>query len=128
MKRVFKTRTFTRWMLKAGLSDSMLCKAVSEMESGLLDADLGGCVLKKRIALPGRGKRGGARTIVATSLGDRWFFLYGFGKNERSNIDKSELRLFQEVAAELLRLDERQTAVALSAGEIEEVCHDNDQA
>jgi hypothetical protein len=130
MKKVFRTRTFTRWMLKADLSDSMLCKAVSEMKNGLIDADLGGYVLKKRVALPGpgRGKRGGARTIVATSLGNRWFFLYGFGKNERANIDKSELRLFQEMAAELLGLDDRQIAVALSAGEIEEVCHDNDQA
>lgn len=128
MKEVFRTRAFTRWMLKAGLSDSMLCKAVSEMESGLIDADLGGYVLKKRVALPGRGKRGGARTIVATNLENRWFFLYGFGKNERANIDKSELRLFQEVAAELLGLDDRQIAVALSAGEIEEVCHGNDQA
>ena len=95
MKKVFRTRTFTRWMLKAGLSDSMLCKAVSEMESGLVDADLGSYVLKKRVALPGRGKRGGARTIVATKQGSHWFFLYGFGKNERSNIDKSELRFLQ---------------------------------
>jgi len=128
MKRVFRTRTFTRWMLKAGLSDSMLCKAVSEMESRLVDAGLGSYVLKKRIALPGRGKRGGAWTIVATKQGSHWFFLYGFGKNERSNIDKSELRFLQEVAAELLGLDDRQIAVALSTSEIEEACHGNDQA
>ncbi len=127
MKRVFRTRTFTRWMLKAGLSDSMLCKAVSEMESGLVDADLGSYVLKKRVALPGQGKRGGARTIVTTKQGSHWFFLYGFSKNERSNIDKSELRFLQEVAAELLGLDDRQIAVALSTSEIEEVCHGNDQ-
>lgn len=114
-------------MRKAGLSDGMLCKAVSEMESGLIDADLGGCVLKKRVAVPGRGKRGGARTIVATNLGNRWFFVYGFGKNERANIDKSELRVFQEVAVELLGLDDRQITVALSAGEIKEVCYGNGQ-
>jgi len=84
--------------------------------------------VKKRVALTGRGKRGGARTIVATNFGDRWFFLYGFGKNERANIHQDELKLFQEVAKELLGLDDRQIANALSAGEIAEVFHGNDEA
>jgi hypothetical protein len=128
MRRVFRTRTFTRWMQKAGLADDSLVQAVSEMAQGLVDADLGGNVVKKRVALPGRGKRGGARTIVATNLGDRWFFLYGFGKNERANIDRDELKFFQEVAKELLGFDDRQIAKALSAGEIVEVLHGNDEA
>ncbi|MFZ5615533.1 MAG: type II toxin-antitoxin system RelE/ParE family toxin [Pseudomonadota bacterium] len=128
MRRVFRTRTFTRWMHKAGLPDDSLIQAVSEMAQGLVDADLGGNVVKKRVALPGRGKRGGARTIVATNLGDRWFFLYGFGKNERANIDRDELKLFQEVAKELLGFDDRRIANALSAGEIVEVLHGNDEA
>ena len=97
------------------------------MKDGLIDADLGGGVLKKRIALPGQGKRGGTRTIVATNLGSRWFFLYGFAKNERANIGERELRLFREVATDLLGLDDRQIAVALSSGEIEEICHDHNQ-
>lgn len=128
MRRVFRTRTFTRWMQKTGLADDSLVQAVSEMAQGLVDADLGGNVVKKRVALPGRGKRGGARTIVATNLGDRWFFLYGFGKNERANIDRDELKFFQEVAKELLGFDDRQIAKALSAGEIVEVLHGNDEA
>ena len=77
---------------------------------------------------PGQGKRGGARTIVATKMADRWFFLYGFDKNERANIDKDELKVLQEVAKELLELKDRQLAVALTAGEIMEVCNDNDKA
>ena len=80
------------------------------------------------MALPGQGKRGGARTIVATKGTDRWFFLYGFGKNERANIDKNELKVFQEVAKELLGLNDRQLATALVAGEIVEMCDDNDEA
>ena len=115
-------------MRKAGLSDDAICQAVSEMAQGLIDADLGGNVVKKRIGLPGQGKRGGARTIVATKMADRWFFLYGFGKNERPNIDKDELKVLQEVAKELLELKDRQLAVALTAGEIMEVCNDNDKA
>ena len=91
------------------------------MAGGLIDADLGSHVVKKRVALPGQGKRGGARTIVATKLAERWFFLYGFRKNERANIDKDELRALQEVAKELLGLDDRQLDIALQAGEIVEV-------
>ncbi len=125
MKGIFKTRTFARWMQKSALSDDALYRAVLEMAQGLVDADLGGCVVKKRIALPGRGKSGGARTIVATNRGDRWFFMYGFEKNERANIDKDELKFFQEVAKELLGFNEPQLAAALTAGEIMEVCDGN---
>ena len=125
MYRAFRTRTFSRWMDKADLTDAVLCKAVSEMARGLVDADLGGHVVKKRIALPGQGKRGGARTIVATKLSDRWFFLYGFGKNERANINQDELKVLQEAAKEFLEFNDRQLATALTAGEIVEICNDN---
>ena len=76
IKRVFKTRYFSRWFRKIGLSDVVLCQAVKEMEQGLIDANLGGGVVKKRLALPGGGKRGGARTLVATNKDNRWFFLF----------------------------------------------------
>ena len=82
--RIFKTRHFQRWMNKAGLSDEMLVVAVLEMVAGLVDADLGGGVLKKRIALSGRGKRGSVRTLIATRRADRWIFVFGFEKNQRS--------------------------------------------
>jgi len=98
------------------------------MAQGLIDADLGGNVVKKRIGLSGQGKRGGARTIVATKIADHWFFLYGFGKNERANIDKDELKVLQEVAKELLELNDRQLAAAMSRGEMMEACNDNDKA
>lgn len=127
MRRVLRTRTFTRWMRKAGLPDTALCRAVIEMAAGLIDADLGGHVVKKRIALPGQGKRGGARTLVATRLTDRWIFLYGFAKNERATIRDDELKALQEIASELLGLDERQLAVALAADELVEICDDDDE-
>ena len=68
MQRIFRTRTFSRWMRKAGVSDSDLTRAVDEMMQGLVAAGLGGHLLKKRVAVPGRGKRGGARTILATRM------------------------------------------------------------
>ncbi len=81
MWRIFKTRHFSRWMRKTDLTNAALSNAVSEMDAGLIDADLGGGVVKKRVSLPGRGKRGGARTLVATNKGNRWFFVFGFEKN-----------------------------------------------
>jgi hypothetical protein len=80
--RVFKTRTFGRSMKPSGITDRALWAAILEMAGGLIDADLGGHVVKKRVALPGQGKRGGARTIVATKLAERWFFLTA---SERTN-------------------------------------------
>lgn len=126
--RVFRTKTFSRWMRKSGLTDTALQLAVDEMTRGLIDADLGGHVIKKRVALAGRGKRGGARTIVATKFAERWFFLFGFGKNEQANIDKDELKFFQEVAKDFLALSDQQLQVALEMEELTEVFDDNDQA
>jgi hypothetical protein len=98
MRRTFKTRSFSRWRRKTELTDCTLCLAVEEMSRGLIDADLGGSVIKKRIALGGRGKSGGARTLVATNKGNRWFFVFGFEKNERANISDEELEALQSVA------------------------------
>ena len=100
MERVFKTRHFSRWMRKTELTNRALCHAVAEMAQGLVDADLGGGVVRKRVGLAGRGKRGGARTLVATNKGDRWFFVFGFEKNERANIADDELDALQNIATQ----------------------------
>lgn len=113
-------------MKKAPLDDQALTSAVAEMARGLVDADLGGDIVKKRVALPGQGKRGGARTIVATRMGDRWIFLFGFAKNDRSNISKDELRALREVANDLLELDSEQLEIAILKGELTEVCDGNE--
>ena len=119
--RTFKTRVFARWARKEGVADRALLAAVAEMESGLVDARLGGGLFKKRVGLPGGGKRGGARTIVAGNFRDRWIFLYGFAKNERENIDQKEERDLKRVAALLLGLDRAALGRLLEAGELLEV-------
>ncbi len=81
MKRVFKTKTFGRWANKV-LSDSALCQAAQEIELGLIEADLGGGLCKKRIALPGQGKSGSARTLVAKKHKEAIFFLAGREKSK----------------------------------------------
>lgn len=124
MRRVFKTKTFARWSRKARLPDSALCDAVEEMTNGLIDAELGGHVYKKRVPLPGRGKRGSVRTIVGTKLGDRWFFMFGFEKADRSTIDARELAVLQKVAAAFLAMDARLLSHAMVEGEITEICNE----
>jgi len=126
IKRVFKTRYFSRWFRKIGLSDVSLCHAVEKMEQGLIDANLGGGVVKKRLALPGRGKRGGARTLVATNKGDRWFFLFGFEKNERTNITAEELEGLRVITRQLLGMTSEQLDEAVRDGSLQEICYDQE--
>jgi hypothetical protein len=125
MARVFKTRYFSRWMRKTQLTDSALCAAISEMKSGLIDADLGGGVFKKRVALPGRGKSGSARSLVATQKAQRWFFVFGFEKNERDNINAAELEAVQQIAADLFRLTDQQLAAHITSKAITEICDEH---
>src|SRR5581483_11762489 len=127
MRRVFKTRHFARWARKAGLTDQALCEAVSEMEGGLIDADLGSYLVKKRISLPGRGKRGGARAIVATNLGSRWFYLVGFAKNEQANLTVEELEALKLLAEDLLSLSVSGLDTAVKARELKEICNDQEE-
>ena len=124
---VYKTRWFDRWARKEGLSTASLCAAVNEMSEGLIDADLGGGLVKKRIGRLGQGKSGGYRTLVATNKGNRWVFVFGFPKNERSNIDKDETEALKKLAAHLLSLTAQAVFKAQSAGELTEVdCDAND--
>lgn len=122
--RVFKTRSFERWASKASVTDAMLSNMVEQMERGLIDADLGGNLFKQRLALPGRGKSGGARTIVATRFAGMLVFLYGYEKSERDNIAKRELQLYQEIARVLLAMTEDEVAIAIALHKLTEVKHE----
>ena len=124
MRRVFKTRTFARWSRKAPVPDATLCAAVVEMSAGLVDADLGGRVYKKRVAMPGRGKSGGSRVLIGSNLGTRWFFLFGFQKHERATIDYRELAALQKAASVFLAMDQRALDGAIGAGELTEICNE----
>lgn len=124
MKRILKTRTFNRWMRKTLLTDTALLKAIDEMEQGLVDADLGGNVYKKRVALPGRGKSGSTRTLIATNRQDRWFFMFGFEKNDKENITQAELAYLQEVAQIFLGYSSDELQLAIAKGEFLEVYYD----
>jgi len=125
MTRVFKTRHFHRWMRKSELTDTSLCRAVQEMAASLIDADLGGGVVKKRVGLAGRGKRGGARTLIATNKGNRWFFVFGFETNERATISDEEQEALQDLAADLLARTGAQLDQSLADATLLEICHED---
>lgn len=112
-------------MRQTELSDEALYSAVIEMAQGLIDANLGGGIFKKRVGLSGRGKRGGARTLVATNKGNRWIFVYGFEKNERANISDGELEALKDIAAQLLARTGKQLDEALNDGSLTEICDDH---
>lgn len=124
--QVLVTKPFYRWMRKSKLSPSEIVGAAHEMVQGLIDVKLGGYLFKKRVALGGRGKSAGVRTIVATKFEQRWIFLFGFEKNERSNIDATELKVLQELASTLLDLSEQAVSVALSTGQLIELMESSD--
>jgi hypothetical protein len=93
---IYQTKGFNRFARKAKITAADLLDAVDRAHRGLIDADLGGGLIKQRIARPGQGKRGGHRGIVAYWVGDLAVFLFGFSKNELENIgpqDLADLRL-----------------------------------
>jgi hypothetical protein len=77
------------------------------------------------VGISGRGKRGGARTLVATNKGNRWFFVYGFEKNDRANISDDELEALKDLAEQLLARTGHQLAAALNDGSLMEICNDH---
>ena len=122
--RNFKTRSFAKWARKVRLDDATLDAAAKAIRQGIFEANLGGGVIKKRIPLAGRGKSGGARTIVAHRSGAHVFFMYGFAKNERDNINLKELEAFRLLSDNLLGLTATQLQTACAAKELIEVNHD----
>ena len=119
--RTFKTKAFMRFADKADLSDVALCRAVRDAERGLVAADLGGGVIKQRIARPGQGKSGGFRTLILFRAGTRAIFVHGFAKNEKDNIGKDELVALKRLAAELLAYDDKTLGRVIASGVLVEV-------
>jgi hypothetical protein len=119
--RIFKTRWFERYARKQKIGDAALVDAVARAEKGQVDADLGGEVIKQRIARPGQGKSGGYRTIIFFRRRARAVFIFGFAKSDRANINASEEKQFKEAAHHVLRLTEKQIEELLRNGDFVEV-------
>jgi len=125
--RVFKTKWFGRFARKERLSDQQLAEAVREVEKGLHDGDLGGGLIKKRMARAGEGKRGGYRTILVYRKGNRVVFVYGYAKSDKENLSPVELQAYQRLAQIYLRFNEADITKALQGGELQEVDNDDEK-
>lgn len=126
MADIFKRKDFARWQANEKLPDAVLCKAIIEMESGLIDADLGGCLYKKRIARPGSGKSSGYRTLLSARIGNRYVFLHGFPKSDKANITQDEKKALQFAAKVFLNLHSEALLKALHSGVLVEVYCEQD--
>jgi len=122
----YKTKVFARWAVKEKLGDVVLCQALQEVCDGLIDASLGGGLIKKRVAAFGRGKSGSYRTLIAFRSDERAIFLYGFGKNERDNIDEKEKRGLKLLAQQFLRFEETELRTADQKGVLIKVTCDDE--
>ncbi|HEV2987475.1 MAG TPA: type II toxin-antitoxin system RelE/ParE family toxin [Candidatus Angelobacter sp.] len=119
--RIFKSRWFQRFARKEAISDAVLRDTVARAARGQIDGDLGGEVIKQRIARPGQGRSRGYRTIIFFRRGIKAFFVYGFAKSQRANLDDDEKEQFKEAAKHVLALTETQLAEQLKKGDFMEV-------
>jgi hypothetical protein len=122
--KVFKTKEFIRFARRERVADSRLCEAVDRAMRGLVDADLGGGLIKQRIARQGQGRSGGYRTLMAFRFKHRAVFVHGFAKSERDNIGPDELEFWRRIATAYLRMDDARLALMVSRVELKEVSCD----
>ena len=119
--KVFKNAWFGRFARKEKISADALWDAVERAENGQVDADLGGGVIKQRIARPGESKSKGYRSIVLFRKGELSFFVYGFSKSELGNIRADEEAQFKKMAKHVLSLTDAQLSELVANGQFEEV-------
>jgi hypothetical protein len=124
--RIFKNGWFQRFARKEKLSDELLMYAVARAERGLVDADLGGGIIKQRIARPGGGKSGGYRTLIFLRSGDRAIFAFGFAKSAQANISKADLALLKQAASEALGWSEDELNRLAASGVLVEIEDDQE--
>lgn len=123
--RLFKTKWFMRYARQEKLEDHSLCDAIERAERGLVDADLGGGIIKQRVARTGQGRSGGYRILIAYRSGKRAVFLYGFAKSERDNIDADELETLKEIGAAWLEAKKERLDYAIKEGILMEVSYED---
>ncbi|HRW51179.1 MAG: type II toxin-antitoxin system RelE/ParE family toxin [Caldilinea sp.] len=125
--RIFVNAWFRRFARREKIDDATLVDAISRASQGLIDADLGGGVIKQRIARRGQGKSGGYRTIIVFRQGEKAFFVYGFAKSSRDNLDEREQAVYRKAAKELLALSDAQIEQLLERQALAEVKTDGDE-
>jgi hypothetical protein len=125
--RVFKTKWFTRFAKREGISDPGLREAIKRAERGLIDADLGGGLIKQRVARQCEGRSGGFRVVIGYRIGHRAVFIYGLAKNDRANFRSDELDTARDIGSMWIPAPLEQIARGLREGELVEVEYGNEE-
>lgn len=115
------TRQFAKWAAKQRIQMSELAASLSELQAGIVEANLGGHLFKKRIRFEGKGKSGSGRTIICYKQDKLAIFIHGFAKNEKDNMSAKELHAFKELANILMSLPKDSIAAAIESGDFIEV-------
>jgi hypothetical protein len=118
---IYKLKTFARFARSENITDETLADAIDRAAKGLIDADLGGGLIKQRVARKGQGRSGGFRTMIAFRSADFSVFLYGFAKSDEANISEKELAYLRRMAADWLAADGTRITAAVEHGLLNEV-------
>lgn len=119
--KILITRHFGKWAKKQRINFDSLKEAAYEVIEGKTEANLGGELYKKRLAIPGKGKRGAIRTILFFKRDDKLIYIHGFKKNEKSNISPSEHKLFKSLADIFRNTSAKDLTHAIQQGDFEEL-------
>jgi len=119
--KIYKSKAFAKWANKSEISDRLLIQATSEIIDGMVEANLGGSLYKKRISVNHKGKSGGVRILLAFKVKTAIFFIFGFSKNKLSNIDPTELQALKNYAKLLLKYSNTEITMAIKNGVLIEV-------
>jgi hypothetical protein len=119
--RVFKNAWFVKFAKQEGITNVNLSNAIGQAEDGLVDADLGGGLIKLRIARHGSGKSGGYRTIVCFKKGERAIFVFGFAKSKIENLPKRDLEALKKLAKSYFALSEIELEDLKMKNQLEEI-------
>ena len=119
-------KTFRRFQRKESIEDDGLREAIRRAGRGLIDADLGGGVIKQRVARKAEGRSGGFRTIIAYRTGARAVFLHGFAKSQKDNIADDELEALRQIGGNLLRADQQELKRMIADDRLTELTYEEE--
>jgi hypothetical protein len=119
--KIYKTRPFARWAEDEDITSALVLKTAKEMEAGLIDANLGAGLYKKRLPNKQQGKRSGRRAIVAMKTETRTVFIHGYSKNRKGNIKRKELDTYREIAKQYLSFSQETIDNLIHANDLMEV-------
>jgi hypothetical protein len=123
--RIFLTKGVVRFTRRQRIDDQSLSDAIERAERGIIDADLGGGLIKQRVARPGQGRSGGFRTIIAYRAAGRAVFLYAFAKSDLDNIHDDELETLRIIGTNWLAASAELVEQAVEDGDLKEITDDD---